>query len=427
MYDLLGIGLGPFNLSLAALLAPKNTINMKFFDDKKSFAWHPELLFDDATMQTSFLKDLVTPVDPTNPYSFLNYLVKKNQFYSFLNTGRNNITRFEFNDYLKWVSQELNEYIEFDSMIEQVEYFDDHFKVFKHGHAIKTKHLCVASGPVKNIPKCALPFLGENVFHAKDPKIQNMSLSGKRVLIVGGGQTGLETFRNVLKDKWGHADKVKLITGRQNLLPLDEGPFTNEIFTPEFVQRFYNIDQIKKEQFTKQQLLASDGNTPSYLQEFYNELYLDKFYKKQFCKYEIAPMNWLKDISFSSQGYTVSIECKLENNTYGEEFDIIILATGFSTKVPTYLDGIRKYLELDELGRPITQKNYELKTKLNGNKIFAMNYSRHGHGIADPQTSLMSWRSSVIANSLLDSETFPENNYQNNQFINFFNDRGTYV
>ncbi len=409
MFDLLGVGLGPFNLSLAALLAPTNAIKMKFCDDKKSFAWHPELLFDDATMQTSFLKDLVTPVDPTNPYSFLNYLTKKGQFYSFLNTGRSNITRFEFNDYLKWVSHELSDYIEFNSKIEQVQFTNDHFRVFKNGKEYHTRHLCIASGPIKNIPTCAEPFLGEKVFHAKDPKIKNMNLQDKRVLIVGGGQTGLETFRNVLKGRWGRSEYVKLITGRQNLLPLDEGPFTNEIFTPEFVQRFYNIEQERKEQFTKQQLLASDGNTPSYLQEFYNELYLDKFYKKEFCQYEIAPMNWLKQISSSTSNFAVDIECKLEDNVYKEEFDFIILATGFSTKVPNYLDGIKNLLELDEMGRPITQKNYQLKTTLGENKIFAMNYSRHGHGIADPQTSLMSWRSSVIANELLEKSIYSPN------------------
>lgn len=51
-----------------------------FLDQKPSFNWHSELMFSDADMQTSFLKDLVTPVDPTSPYSFLNYLVEHGLF-----------------------------------------------------------------------------------------------------------------------------------------------------------------------------------------------------------------------------------------------------------------------------------------------------------------------------------------------------------
>ena len=99
MYDLLGIGLGPFNLSLAALLGHVEKLNIKFCDNKSEFRWHPELMFGDATMQTSYLKDLVTPVDPTNPYSFLNYLVHNGLLYHFINTDRKAITRFEFEDY----------------------------------------------------------------------------------------------------------------------------------------------------------------------------------------------------------------------------------------------------------------------------------------------------------------------------------------
>lgn len=71
MLDCIGIGLGPFNLSIAALAdQDKTQLSTRFLERKPSFSWHPGLLLSDAKMQTSFLKDLVTAIDPTSQYSF---------------------------------------------------------------------------------------------------------------------------------------------------------------------------------------------------------------------------------------------------------------------------------------------------------------------------------------------------------------------
>ena len=416
VYDLVGIGIGPFNLSLAALLAGKEK-NIKFLDNKKKFAWHPELMFGDAQMQTSYLKDLVTAVDPTSPYSFLNYLVKNGQFYQFLNTERKAISRIEFECYMSWVASQL-ESLEFDSMVDGVEYKDGAFHIHSRNSVYFSKSLSVASGPVKNIPDCAKEFLGENIFHAKSPLLKDIDFAGKRVLIVGGGQTGLEIFRNGLKEKWSRAESLTLITARDNLSPLDEGPFTNEIFTPEFVSNFYTLDQETKDDFTQRLLLASDGNTPDYLQDFYNELYMDKYYTKSFTKHEILPKRWLQDISKNEIGYTVALKNLLSEESEKSDYDIVILATGFKTELPRFLSDLAPVIKRDNKDRLLIDRDYKLQTDLEA-PIYMMNFSRHGHGVADPQTSLMSWRSAVIANSILGKETYQVNQIQNG-FLNYF-------
>lgn len=419
VYDILGIGIGPFNLSLAALLSPIEEIKAKFCDVKPNFQWHPELMFDDATMQTSFFKDLVTPIDPTNYYSFLNYLVKRGQFYHFLNTSRNSITRMEFEDYCRWVSEDLGEVLDFNSPVEDITFKDNCFKVMKTDGEYYTKNLCIASGPVKSIPECAQNYLGSQVFHAKSKELKDLNLNSKRVLIVGGGQTGVETFRNALNHKWGRAESIELITGRENLLQLDEGPFTNELFTPSFVSNFHALKQETKDSFTQTVLLASDGNTPEYLQALYNELYLDKFYNQKYAPYKISPMRWLTNISKKDKAFSVEVENRLNDKIESIEVDIIILATGFCTKLPNFLGSLKDRIGCDDSGRPIVKKDYKLESDFGANQIYAMNYSRHGHGIADPQTSLMSWRSSVIVNSLMGHEYYPSHN-SDNSFLNYF-------
>ena len=82
MKDVIGVGLGPFNLGLAALLATTD-VDAVFFDDKPEFAWHPGLMLPGAEIQVPFLADLVTLADPTSPYSFLNYLHEQGRLYRF--------------------------------------------------------------------------------------------------------------------------------------------------------------------------------------------------------------------------------------------------------------------------------------------------------------------------------------------------------
>ena len=85
-YDFIGIGIGPFNLSIAALAEGLDGFSSLFLERKPHFSWHPGMMVPDCHMQTSFLKDLVSAVEPTNRHSFLNYLVQRKKFYRFLPT-----------------------------------------------------------------------------------------------------------------------------------------------------------------------------------------------------------------------------------------------------------------------------------------------------------------------------------------------------
>src|SRR5690606_40972614 len=83
MLDFIGIGLGPFNLSLAALLHQQTSLNYQFFDKRQEFDWHAGIQLPNAMMQVPFMADLVSLVEPTSPYSFLNYLKAHQRLYKF--------------------------------------------------------------------------------------------------------------------------------------------------------------------------------------------------------------------------------------------------------------------------------------------------------------------------------------------------------
>lgn len=106
--DFIGVGIGPFNLSIAALSHQAEGLSSRFFDGRPHFAWHPGMLVPDCHMQTMFLKDLVSAVAPTSPYSFVSYLVKRKKFYRFLTTELRTVSRDEFSDYLRWAAEGMN-------------------------------------------------------------------------------------------------------------------------------------------------------------------------------------------------------------------------------------------------------------------------------------------------------------------------------
>src|SRR5690606_19429722 len=105
--DLAGVGVGPFNLSVAALADELPELRTRFFERRERFAWHPGLMFRGSRMQTSFLKDLVTAVSPTNPNPFVNYPVQHGRFHAFLAAESAAVERVEFADYLAWVARRL--------------------------------------------------------------------------------------------------------------------------------------------------------------------------------------------------------------------------------------------------------------------------------------------------------------------------------
>lgn len=398
--DLAGVGVGPFNLSIAALLADKPQISSRFFESRDSFAWHPGLLLDNTHMQTMFLKDLVSAVNPESRYSFLSYLVKNKKFYRFLSAELQCISRHEFSDYLAWAANQL-ENVQLSTRVEQVEYTGDAFKLHTNQGSYLADNLCIGTGKVPAIPECAKAHLGQRVFHAAQIGLGEHNFSGKRVMIVGGGQSGADIFLNALQHKWGKPKSLDWLSRRANYQPLDEAAFTNEFFTPDYVDAFVNLDsQVKSHEIT-QQKLTSDGITQKALLTIYQELYhrFDVLKEQKWVK--LLPHRTLTQMNAVGGTFTLTASNALGQCLETHQADIVILATGFEAPNPACLSTIFPLLDLDGQHRYQMTPDFEIKWEgQQRNKIFAVNAGMHSHGIAEPQLSLMAWRSARIINRL---------------------------
>ncbi|RYZ60257.1 MAG: lysine 6-monooxygenase [Proteobacteria bacterium] len=404
--DLLGIGIGPFNLSLAALSSSVNKLKSRFFEQKASFEWHSELFFSDATMQTTYLKDLVTPVDPTNPNSFLNYLVQKGSFYAFLNTNRKTISRQEFEAYCRWVSERLTN-TQFASPVREISHDGKLFQIRLDEGGFSSQNICIGTGMKPYLPEMARDLIGPECFHAKSKYLQAAKLEGKRVLIIGGGQTGAEIFLNSLRGMFGEPKSIRWVSRRLNLEALDESAFANDYFTPDYVNSFYDLPQRDKDRVVAQQKLTSDGITPGYLEGIYRELYHRQHVQVDGAETEILSGREMQTIRRVGEEYQVEVANYVRGSREDFFADIVIFATGFKNVLPDCLEPLFGKLDLDSLGRPKLSPSFAMNWDgPEASRIYAVNFGRHTHGIAEPQTSLMAWRAATILNDVLGQNHF---------------------
>lgn len=271
--DVLGIGVGPFNLSLAALLAPLNGLRSLFVERRPEFRWHPGLMLADSSLTTSFLKDLVTLADPCSRYSFIAFLQRTERLYSFANARFPTVRRREFEQYMRWVCASLDN-LRFDCEVESVVRDGRALRVTTSHGVVRTANLVVGVGLRPTVPACARPHLGADVLHSSQFCTVRPALAGRRVAIVGGGQSGAELALHLLGLTGDAAPAhIAWLTRRENFLPMDDSPFVNEWFVPQYNEHFSRLSPQRKRDALETQRLASDGVTLPLLTAIYQRLY----------------------------------------------------------------------------------------------------------------------------------------------------------
>jgi len=406
--DVAGVGIGPMNLSLAALLMRVPELRAHFFERKASFSWHPGMLLDNTRMQTSFLKDLVTPVDPTSPYSFLAYLVAQGRFYRFLNADYQNVPRVEFVAYMRWVA-DLVPTLAFGQAVDEVSFDGDDFVLSIGAERVRAKHLVLGAGLARYIPSWAEPHLGTRAVHSEDFLTARPSLDGRRVAVIGGGQSGAEIFLAIMRGACGRPSDVTWISRRPNLEPLDETPFTNEFFTPDYVRHFHPLSPANRAHIVSMQKLAGDGISPVTLRELSQQLYEQDFLESGSLPWtrRILTHREVRSLKREGGAFTLHMRNGFQQSEEVLPVDILILATGYRYRLPACFTPLLSQVELDSEGFPKLQADYAVRW--NGpsdRRIYMQNAGRNSHGIADAQLSLAAWRSAVIANSLSGREVY---------------------
>ncbi len=404
--DLAGAGIGPFNLSLAAQLDSIPQLSVRFFERRPSFAWHPGMMLPGAEMQTSILKDLVTATNPTSPWSFLAYLVAHKRFYQFLNAEYEAVPRKEFADYLGWVARGLTS-LRFGAGVREVHADDGFFSIATDDGAIGARNLSVGVGKIPARPAWAEQLTNSRTFHSSEAAARLGDVKAPRVAVIGGGQSGAEIVDALLD--LDQVSVIHWISRRPNFEPLDATPFTNELFTPAYMERFHGLPEELRLLHTRRQVLASDGVSASTLKKLYRRLYERKLEAAAGPDRGISLRPFRDVIAADQDGPEISLSMRngFDNSIETLAVDMIVLATGYRFVLPEFLHSLENRIELSAIGEPVLASDFSLAWDgPRDNRIFVLNAGRHSHGIAEPQLSLAAWRSAVIANALLGREHF---------------------
>jgi lysine N6-hydroxylase len=417
--DLLGVGIGPFNLSLAALLSPLQSISHCFFDQNSDFNWHPGMLLPGAELQVSYLQDLVTLVDPTNAYSFIAYLAKHKRLYSFMNAQFKHVLRVEFNNYLNWVSRSIP-HLHFNERVEEIQFEKDCFTTVTSQRMIQSKHLVLGNGLTPNIPDFAKPYLSSTLFHNKDFSQNKIDWQNKKVVVVGGGQSGAEIVDYILAQHTPLPTELTWITKRNHFAAMDDSTFTNELFSPQYNELFFSLSAEKKSVLLQEQTLASDGISLNLLNSIYRKLYSLEFLENKGRFFNLMTHRKLSAVHCQNNVYELTLT-ELEHSAAELlTADIIILCTGYKWEFPFYLGSLADKVPLHNNQFQVNQDFSIIWNGPHENRIYVQNAARHSHGIADPNLCLMAWRSAKIINSIAGQSLYDIEN-ERAMTVNFYN------
>lgn len=399
-YDFIGIGIGPFNLSIAALADGLEGYSTLFLERKPHFSWHPGMMVPDCHMQTSFLKDLVSAVNPTSRHSFLNYLVQRKKFYRFLTTEQRTVSREEFADYLCWAAENLSN-LAFSQQVQQVRYDEQQglFEITTQRDRFLARHVCLGIGKQINLPACVNE-QSDRCFHASEMMLRTPDLSGKRVTVVGGGQSGADLFLNIFNGEWGQPAMLNWVSRRNNYNALDEAAFANEYFTPEYLESFATLSEGTRERLLAEQKMTSDGITTESLLAIYRAMYhrFEVLREKTWAR--LLPSRSVSHVASSGSAQRLTLRHHLDQGEEQLDCDVVIFATGYRPANPAFLAPLAKQLRLngDESLRVNTDFSLDWSGPA-GNRLYAVNAGMCSLGIAEPQLSLMAWRAARILNS----------------------------
>ncbi|MFF0202911.1 lysine N(6)-hydroxylase/L-ornithine N(5)-oxygenase family protein [Streptomyces sp. NPDC005017] len=425
--DLVGIGIGPSNLSLAALAHPLAELDAVFYEQRPAFHWHPGLLIDGATLQVPFLADLVTLVDPASPWTFLNYLRSRERLFPFYFAERFRIQRAEYDAYCRWVADNLPG-LRFRHQVDGVrfnperEVFEvDHTQLDGDGEAealgrTVTRNIVLGVGTEPYVPDPLKPLVdapGVPVLHAADYREHREALlQAGHVTVIGSGQSGAEILLDLLRNRPAGREGLHWLGRTAAFAPMEYSKLGLEHFTPDHTRYFHALAEPARDQLVGAQWQLHKAIDAETIADIHDELYRRTLHGG----WPDAVLTPGVHVRTAGRIANARIELHLEHRVQGTRSrlttDAVVLATGYRERpLGRILAGLDPYLRRDSAGRPRVDEDFRLVLDPSvsgaGCTVHVQNAERHTHGVGAPDLGLAAWRSATILNSVTGKEPYP--------------------
>ncbi|MDF6017185.1 lysine N(6)-hydroxylase/L-ornithine N(5)-oxygenase family protein [Streptomyces sp. JH34] len=416
--DLIGIGFGPSNVAMAIALSEHDAdagsqqpVTAHFFEQQPRFGWHRGMLIDDATMQVSFLKDLVTLRNPASEFSFLCYLQSRGRLVDFINHKNLFPLRVEFHDYFEWAAAKVGEMVSYGHEVVgvtpvvddggAVRYLDVTVRSDEGLTVHRARNVVIGTGLRPLMPEGVER--GDRVWHNSEllAKVEGLEgASPSRFVVVGAGQSAAENVA-YLHRRFPEAE-VCAVFSRYGYSPADDSGFANRIFDPGAVDEYFAAPGN-----VKRRLMDYHGNTNysvvdiDLIDDLYRQMYQEKVLGTERLRF----LNVSRLAAVEEKPDTV--HATVTSLVTGEETvldaDIVVFATGYSPVDPLGLLGeAAGHCLRDEEGRVRVERDYRIATGSDLScGIYLQGGTEHTHGITSALLSNTAIRVGEILDSLL--------------------------
>ncbi|WP_426997835.1 lysine N(6)-hydroxylase/L-ornithine N(5)-oxygenase family protein [Pseudarthrobacter sp. N5] len=415
IFDFAGIGVGPFNLGLAALSEPLDGLDAVFLERRESFDWHPGMMLEPAHLQVPFMADLVTLADPTSPYSFLNFLKQTERLYRFYIRENFYPLRAEYNQYCQWVAGQLDS-VRFGTDVGDVRYDDGVYTLSVLGpggpEVLRARRLVLGTGITPYVPDACAGIVaaaadgGGLVLHNAEYLLRKTELQGKRsITIVGSGQSAAEIYCELLQEIDVHGYQLNWVTRSGRFFPLEYTKLTLEMTSPDYVDYFHELPQDQRDGLIKGQKNLYKGINSELIDAIYDLLYtksLSGMVDTQLLTHSaLTGASW----DASAGSHTLRLLHGEQDIDYSLESEAVVLATGYSYLEPGFLAGVQDRIARDSSGRFAVARNYS--TGVEPGEIFVQNAELHTHGFVTPDLGMAAYRNSCILRDITGREVYP--------------------
>ncbi|MGN7230501.1 lysine N(6)-hydroxylase/L-ornithine N(5)-oxygenase family protein [Priestia megaterium] len=420
--DVIGVGVGPFNLGLAALI-DKTDCTYKCFEQKKEFNWHPGMLLEGTTLQVPFMADVVTMVDPKSPYTFLNYLHEHERLYQFYFFEKFHIPRNEYNHYCCWVASQLSG-LEFNSTVKEVKMHEDakpfyEVTVEKEGklHTYYSYHLVTGVGTQPVVPRDFQSVASDTFYHSAQYKMnREQTLKAKSITVIGSGQSAAEIVYDLLQQQPQFDYKLNWYTRSKGFYPMEYSKLGLEHFSPDYTRYFYRLPQEKKESVLRNQALLYKGISFETIGDIYDLIYERTIGGKE-VPLTMRALTELAGVEKTNDTHLLTLHQYEQDSFEKEESEIVIMATGYHAKEPSFMEGLKEHLLFDEKGQLKINELYQVEMKKKGAPLFVQNRELHTHGVGAPDLGLGAYRNAVLINQIAGKNVYKI--YKNTVFQKF--------
>jgi L-ornithine N5-monooxygenase len=418
IYDLVGIGFGPANLGLAIALEEHNAASDHadalcglFLERQEKFGWQRGMLIDDARMQVSFLKDLVTLRNPGSDFGFLSYLQDRGRLVDFVNHQNFFPSRVEFHDYFEWAAARSRVPVAYGHEVLQVRPVTDERGVValevvcqsvgtEDQVVVAARNVVISAGLEPVVPDGVVT--SDRIWHSNEllDRIEKLRAGDvRRFVVVGAGQSAAEVVAH-LHRTFDNAEVWSVFT-RYGYTPADDSPFVNRIFDPDAVQTYFAASATVKDM-----LMGYHRNTnysavdADLIDELYRRFYQEKVTGRQ--RLHVLNMSRVLASRDGGEGVSVTIESLRDNSVSELAADIVVYATGYRSVNPEgFLHEILPLCRRNTDGQLCVERDYRLSTLGDvGCGIYLQGSTERTHGLSSSLLSNVAIRADEIVRSI---------------------------